>query len=84
VATRVGAAPEILADADLGIVVDPTPESICDGLRQALDGTWNQSRLVGFASSRTWESVAAAMEDFLRNSTQRKFSAVNSYAAAQL
>lgn len=84
VATRVGASPEILADADLGIVVDPTPESICDGLRQALDRTWNRDQLVCYAATETWENVAAAMEGFLRNSIQRKLPAVDSHAAAQL
>ncbi len=84
VATRVGATPEILQDTDLGILVDPTPESICDGLRQALDRTWNHGRLVDYAATQTWESVAATMEDFLENSIQTEPSNAHCHAAAQL
>jgi len=84
VATRVGAAPEILNDANLGILVDPTPESICDGLRRALDQTWNPGRLVEYAGTRTWEGVAAGMEDFLANAIQTKFSTAHCDAAAQV
>jgi len=84
VATKVGAAPGILTDTDLGILVDPTPESICNGLRRALDRTWHHDQLVAYAATQTWEGVAAATEDFLRNSTQSKFSMVNRYAAAGL
>ena len=84
VATRVGAAVEILADADLGLLVDPTPESICDGLRRALDRKWNQDQLVGYASTQTWDDVAAATEHFLERSVESRFSTAQHDAVARL
>ena len=84
VATRVGAAPEILENENLGILVDPTPESISDGLLRALDQTWDGDLLSSYAATRTWENVAACTEDFLRNSIQNKPSRVDRYAAVHL
>jgi glycosyltransferase involved in cell wall biosynthesis len=82
VATRVGAAAEILSDAALGILVDPTPESICDGLRQALDRTWHHDQLVAYASKHSWEDVAAQMQDFLEQSIDRRLSTAHCEATA--
>jgi glycosyltransferase involved in cell wall biosynthesis len=84
VATRVGAATEILADTDLGVLVDPAAESICDGLRKALDHTWNQDQLVGCASTHTWDEVATATERFLEDSVQCGFSAAQHDPVAEL
>ena len=47
VATAVGAVPQLLANPELGIIVEPTPEAICAGLLRALqkNGTRRPSRL---------------------------------------
>ena len=72
VATRVGSVPEILNRPEFGIVVDPTVESIHSGLRTALARSWRSENLVAYARTRTWDNVAAGMEEFLRHSIQKR------------
>jgi teichuronic acid biosynthesis glycosyltransferase TuaC len=71
VATRVGSVPEILNRPELGIIVDPTVEGIHSGLRTALGRSWSPENLVAYAHTRTWDNVAAGMEEFLRHSIQK-------------
>jgi len=66
VATRVGAAPQLLANPELGIIVDPTPEAISAGLSQALQREWNPSTIAASAQCYTWENVAANVEVVLK------------------
>lgn len=70
VATRVGAAPQLLANADLGIIVDPTPEAICAGLLQALLQRWNSETISAYTQQHTWENVAASAEVVLRRAAE--------------
>ena len=69
VATCVGAAPQILANSRLGIVVEPSPEAICAGLSQALQREWDAKLISAFAQSHTWENVAAKVESVLKQAT---------------
>ncbi len=66
VATRVGAAPQLLADPELGIIVDPTPDAICAGLSQTLEQRWNPQTISAYAKGHTWENVAASVDAVLR------------------
>jgi glycosyltransferase involved in cell wall biosynthesis len=66
VATRVGAAPQLLANSELGIIVDPTPDAICAGLSQALEQRWNPQSISAYAEGHTWENVAASVDAVLR------------------
>lgn len=70
VATRVGAAPQLLANPELGILVEPTPEALCAGLSRALQREWNPETLSTFAYGHTWEDVAARAEIVLRRAAR--------------
>jgi glycosyltransferase involved in cell wall biosynthesis len=69
VATRVGAAPQLLARPELGIIVDPTPEALCAGLLRALQQKWSPQAISVFAQGHTWENVAASAEAALKRAT---------------
>ena len=69
VATGVGAVPQLLADPELGIVVDPTPGAIYAGLSRALQQRWNPETLSAYARGHTWERVATQVETVLRRAT---------------
>ena len=69
VATRVGAAPQLLANPELGIMVDPSPEAICAGLSQALQQEWNTQAISAYAQGQTWENVAASVDVVLKGAT---------------
>ena len=71
VATRVGAVPEILADTETGVVVDPTSESIHQGLRFAMGREWNRAVIASKAKLRSWEQVAEQAEQFLLRSIRK-------------
>ncbi len=64
VATRVGAVPNILTPA-CGVIVDPEPESICDGLHTALQRDWNPDMVSTYAQRYTWENVAERVDHVL-------------------
>ena len=66
VATRVGAVPQLLANPELGIIVDPTPEAIHAGLSRAIQQKWNPETLCAHAQGHTWENVAAGVEAILK------------------
>ena len=77
VGSSVGAVPDILNQPELGIVVDPTPESIHAGLVQAIARRWNSDVLAAYARAKTWDSVAARVEGFLQRSIQRQSTIVH-------
>ena len=68
-ATRVGGIPEILHSEELGILVNETVESIAAGLERALAKNWNRESIALQTRTRTWDHVAAEVEEvFRRNS----------------
>ena len=69
VATDVGAVPKLLANPELGIIVEPTPEAICAGLLRALQQEWNPLANSAYAQGHTWENVAAEVEAVLKRAT---------------
>ncbi len=58
VATRVFGTPEILTSSDLGILVDPTPESIRNGLLTAFKRDWDRQRICTHMATHTWQNIA--------------------------
>ncbi len=59
VATAVGGIPDIISNEDIGILVERTPESICQGIVEALERTWEHSKIVQYAQERfSWETTA--------------------------
>jgi len=71
VATRVGAVPDLLANPDLGLVVESNPEAICSGLTQALHRAWETQAISAYAQRHTWDNVAESVEVVLRRSVGR-------------
>jgi len=69
VATGVGEVPRLLANPELGIIVDPTPEAIHAGLSRALQQKWSPETLSAYAQGHTWENVAARVELVLKRAT---------------
>lgn len=65
VASRVGGVPEVITSAEYGLLVDPNVESLTDGIESALRNSWNRAEIVKYAQSRTWDKVAAEMEEFM-------------------
>jgi len=63
VATRVGGVPEILHSAELGTVVDQTVDAVADGIEKALAKKWNREAISTQTRARTWNTVAAELED---------------------
>lgn len=72
VATRVGGTPEVIASPNLGTLVDGNAESLAAGLEAALRRNWDREAIAAFALTRTWEVVAAEVEEFTRSILKRK------------
>lgn len=76
VATRVWGAPEIVVSPELGILVEQNTEEIAAALLTAVGKDWNRPWIAEHAAKRTWQIVAAEVEEFLAlcvsdpNSTQ--------------
>jgi len=58
VATRVYGTPEILVSPSLGILIDPTPESIAAGLQAAFQTNWDRQRIRTLMENHTWQNIA--------------------------
>jgi glycosyltransferase involved in cell wall biosynthesis len=65
VATRVGGIPEILHSAELGLLTEQREESLAAGLKQALSRKWDRAEISRVTRERTWETVAAEVEQVL-------------------
>jgi teichuronic acid biosynthesis glycosyltransferase TuaC len=63
VATAVHGIPEILDSDDLGIMVDRTPEAFADGIKRALNRSWDRRMIAEKGQKRTWENVALEVRD---------------------
>jgi teichuronic acid biosynthesis glycosyltransferase TuaC len=66
VATRVGGIPEILHSEELGILVDQTVESVGEGLARAIGKAWDREAISTRTHSRTWDQVAAEIEEIFK------------------
>jgi glycosyltransferase involved in cell wall biosynthesis len=58
VATNVWGAPEILTTPDVGLLVERNPDSIKEGLLNALNRRWDRLRIHRHVAERTWHKVA--------------------------
>jgi teichuronic acid biosynthesis glycosyltransferase TuaC len=65
VATRLWGAPEVVTSAELGLLVDQNTQAIASGLDAALGKRWDREAIARHAQERTWEVVAAEVEDYL-------------------
>jgi glycosyltransferase involved in cell wall biosynthesis len=65
VATRVGGIPEILHTTELGVVVEQSVESVVEGIERALTKKWDREAIARQTHVRTWEKVAAEVEEVL-------------------
>jgi teichuronic acid biosynthesis glycosyltransferase TuaC len=63
-ATPVGGVPEILVSPELGLMVQQSTDAIAEGLRTALEKSWDREALVRYARGRTWDDVAAELENY--------------------
>jgi teichuronic acid biosynthesis glycosyltransferase TuaC len=80
VATMVGGVPEIVDPGETGLLVETESPAIADGWEQALAQPWDRQRISGRMRQRTWDVVAAEVDELLRTVTagrgnlRRKFS----------
>jgi teichuronic acid biosynthesis glycosyltransferase TuaC len=65
VATGTWGVPEVVVSPELGVIVEQTPESISKGISTALQKKWDRDAIRRYAESRTWDDVAAEVEDYL-------------------
>lgn len=65
VATRVGAAEDVITPA-AGVLVPPAEAtSLADGLRQGFERAWDRAGIARAGAARTWDAVAKDVEDFI-------------------
>ena len=74
-ATPVGAVPEVLVSPELGLIVQRNTNAIIEGLRRALEKSWDRETLVRYARGRTWDDVAAELENYFARRILRQASA---------
>jgi len=65
VATRVWGAPEIIISSELGLLVEQNVTAIAEALDAALTKRWDRSAIATHAHQRTWEVVAAEVDEYL-------------------
>lgn len=65
VATRVWGAPEVITSPEFGTLVQQNVDDISAALEAALSKDWNRSLIAEHAAKRTWQVVAAELEEFL-------------------
>lgn len=62
VATRIWGTPEVVTSDRLGLLVEQNPQSLADGLESALSRSWDREHIAKTAQARSWEVVAAEVE----------------------
>jgi glycosyltransferase involved in cell wall biosynthesis len=72
VATDVGAVPEMIVSPAYGKIVPPgNVEALEKALREALQAHWDREAIAQWGRSRSWEHVAAEVEETLREVISR-------------
>jgi teichuronic acid biosynthesis glycosyltransferase TuaC len=66
-ATGVGGVPEVIASPDVGLIVDQSVHSIASGLETALTKAWDRTAIERYARQRTWDKVAAELEQWFNS-----------------
>jgi glycosyltransferase involved in cell wall biosynthesis len=65
VATRIGGTTEVISSPQLGILVEQDVDSLAHGIETALAKRWNRQDIMQYARQRTWEQVAAEVDEVL-------------------
>lgn len=63
VATRVGGIPEIIRSDRVGFLVERSVESFIQGIKRALDESWDRGYIVQYARQFSWENTAKSLYD---------------------
>jgi len=64
VATPVGGIPEVLSEAQLGLLLgDRSPATAADGIVEALSRSWDRSAIRRAAEKRSWQATAEHVHD---------------------
>ena len=72
VATRAGGIPEIIHSPVLGLLVEQTADAAAAGLEQALAKNWDREAISKQTRERTWDQVAAEVEELLRSQVEAR------------
>ena len=68
VASRVGSVPEMLPDPELGSVVAPRDcSALAVAIRDALQRSWDRSKIAAWGQNRTWQNVAAEVAEVFQS-----------------
>jgi teichuronic acid biosynthesis glycosyltransferase TuaC len=70
-ATRVWGSPEIVVSEELGLLVEQDVQKIAVALESAVTRDWDRKHISQEAAKRTWQVVAAEVEQFLSISVAR-------------
>jgi glycosyltransferase involved in cell wall biosynthesis len=65
VARDIGGLSEILSSPELGVLVEPGAPALAEGLANALTRHWDRALIARQGQERTWDHVAAEVEDYL-------------------
>ncbi len=84
VATRVGGIPEILHSEEVGLLVDQKIDSVAEGLTHALTKTWDRKAISVRARSRTWDEVAAELEEIFKAQLESRVTSNTKSAAPDM
>lgn len=63
-ATDVGGVREVILSEEFGVIVKQEVDAIAQGLQFALHKDWNRETMADYAKSRTWDVVAAEVENY--------------------
>jgi glycosyltransferase involved in cell wall biosynthesis len=67
VGTRVWGMPEIVTDAELGILIgERTGPALAGALERALEARWDRGRIAARGQERTWEAVSRQLDPLFR------------------
>lgn len=64
IATGVGGVPEVIVSPELGVIVEQTAHSVACGLETAFQRKWDRVFIERYARHRTWDRVAAELEQW--------------------
>ncbi len=68
IATKVWGIPEIVYNAELGILVEKRAvEPLAIGMEKAMKTSWNNEKIQSVGQSRTWETVAQNVHEVFQN-----------------
>lgn len=71
VATKAGAAPEIIRNGELGLLTERNVARLAADLDQALGTRWNRESIVEYARRHTWEGAAGRVLEVLGSIDRR-------------